>query len=61
MTAVSHDRGLALIAAHCSSLDPASASARDRLDEMLGPELARKLVFALSGAAGLRARAVFAA
>ena len=44
----SHDRGLELLAAHCASLDPASETARERLDEALGPELARKLVFALS-------------
>jgi len=49
MDASPHDRGLALLAAHCSSLDPAAASARERLDEALGPELARKLVFALAG------------
>jgi hypothetical protein len=48
MDASPHNRGLDLIAAHCTSLDPASEPARKRLDDALGPELARKLVFALS-------------
>jgi len=48
MDALTRDRGLELIAAHCTSLDPAWAPARQRLDDALGPELARKLVFALS-------------
>ena len=48
MDASSRDRGLDLIAAHCTSLDPGWAPARKRLDDALGPELARKLVFALS-------------
>jgi hypothetical protein len=69
MNAVPHERGLALLAAHCTSLDPDAPTARDRLEEALGPDLARKLVFALSGGAyerervarELRARAVFAA
>lgn len=66
MDAVGKQRGDALLLAHCASLDPAAASARDRLDEALGPELARKLVSALSAAApvrerGLDARTVFAA
>lgn len=43
--------GLELLAAHCASLDPDTATARERLDEALGPELARKLVFALSAGA----------
>jgi hypothetical protein len=39
----------ALIAAHCRSLDPDTPSARERLDDALGAELATKLVFALAG------------
>jgi hypothetical protein len=70
MNAVSHDRGLALLAAHCVSLDPLAESARERLDQALGPELAHMLVFALSAGGapdrdrsrrGLGARPVFAA
>ena len=41
-------RGLALLAIHCSSLDPDAPSARDRLEKTLGVELARKLLLALS-------------
>jgi hypothetical protein len=63
------ERGTGLLVAHCASLDPDSPTARDRLDEALGPELARKLVSALAAGAtesgraagALRARAVFAA
>ena len=40
--------GLDLLAAHCANLDPDTPNARARLDDALGPELARKLVFALS-------------
>ena len=63
---VVRDRGLALAAAHCRSLDPSTATARERLDATLGVELARLLVFALSsetpaGEDALRAGAVFAA
>jgi hypothetical protein len=67
MNAVPSQRGTALLLAHCASLDPASVSARERLDEALGADLARKLVWALCSGApsrderGLRARAVFAA
>jgi hypothetical protein len=43
-------RGLALLALHCASLDPDTPTARERLDAVIGSELARKLVFALSGA-----------
>jgi hypothetical protein len=57
MNAVPHQRGLALVAAHCSALDPGARSARERLDEALGEEFARKLVFALSGGASDRQRA----
>jgi hypothetical protein len=69
MDAGSTDRGLALLVAHCASLDPAAPTARERLEEMLGAELARKLVFALGGrerdedrpVRWLGARAIFAA
>jgi hypothetical protein len=62
------NRGDALLLAHIASLDPAGASARERLEDSLGSELTRKLVWALcSGAparvedSGLDAWAVFAA
>jgi hypothetical protein len=42
------DRGARLLAAHLESLDPRAVSARERLDEQLGNELAHKLVFALA-------------
>jgi hypothetical protein len=69
MNAVPHERGSALLLAHCASLDPDSPTARERLDEALGPDLAKKLVFALSSGtrsrarsrSGLGARALFAA
>jgi hypothetical protein len=69
MNAVPHERGLAFLLAHCASLDPDSPTARERLDEALGPDLAQKLVFALSSGtksrarsrSGLGARALFAA
>jgi hypothetical protein len=48
-------RGAALLAAHCRSLDPTAATARERLDEAVGPELARVLVFALASAGHARA------
>jgi hypothetical protein len=41
-------RGVRLLARHLESLDTEAVSARERLEEELGPELARKLVFALS-------------
>ena len=41
-------RGARLLAVHLESLDPRAVPARDRLDEQLGNELARKLVFALA-------------
>ncbi|HEY2374297.1 MAG TPA: hypothetical protein VGH82_17385 [Gaiellaceae bacterium] len=55
--------------AHCTSLDPTAPTARERLEEKLGQELARKLVFALAArehdedrsTQPLRARAIFAA
>ncbi len=49
MNALTHDRGLALLAAHCLDRDPATQTARERLDAAIGPEFAHKLVFALSG------------
>jgi hypothetical protein len=61
MNAVQHERGLAVLAAHCASFDPEASTAREQLDEALGPELAHKLVFALSSHAGLRAGPAFAA
>ena len=77
MNAAPSDRGNALLLAHCASLDPVSATARERLDDAVGAELARKLVRALCSGApgsgalgsgapvrddpGLGARAVFAA
>ena len=69
MNAASNERGLALLVAHCVSLDPSAPTARERLEEKLGPDLARKLVFALAGREHdedrsprpLRARAIFAA
>ena len=60
-------RGTALLLAHLASLDPAAPPARQRLEEALGPELARKLVSALCSGAPRRndtdldARTVFAA
>jgi len=49
-------RGIPLLLAHCASLDPDVGRARERLDEALGSDLARKLVFALTlgAAAGPR-------
>jgi hypothetical protein len=69
MNAVPHERGFALLVAHCAGLDPDSPTARERLDEALGLDLAQKLVFALSSGTksrarsrgGLSARALFAA
>jgi hypothetical protein len=66
MDAVGKQRGDALLLAHCASLDPASASAQERLEEALGEDLVRRLVSALcaggsSRERGLDARAVFAA
>ncbi len=56
MNAVPHKRGLALLAAHCASLDPDSPTARERLADALGPALAEKLVFALSSGTQSRER-----
>ena len=41
-------RGTRLLVAHLESLDPRAVQARERLQESLGHELARKLVFALA-------------
>lgn len=41
-------RGLWLLAAHLRSLDPAAPSARERLEQAVGPQLAHKLLFALA-------------
>jgi hypothetical protein len=41
-------RGARLLEAHLESFEPEAIRARERLDEELGSELARKLVFALS-------------
>jgi hypothetical protein len=41
-------RGVRLLTAHLESLDPEAVPARERLEEQLGHELARKLVFALA-------------
>jgi hypothetical protein len=56
MNAVPHQRGLDLLAAHCAALHLETMTARERLDDLLGPELARKLVFALSGGSEHRER-----
>jgi hypothetical protein len=61
MNAVPHDRGLALLAVHCATFDPDTLTAREQLDKALGPELAQKLLFALSSGGGLRAGPAFAA
>jgi len=42
------ERGIRLLAAHIDSLDPETASARERLELQLGSELTRKLLFALA-------------
>ena len=41
-------RGARLLLAHLESLDPETRHARKRLQEQLGSDLARKLVFALA-------------
>jgi hypothetical protein len=69
MSVERNERGIELLVAHCASLDPDAPTARDRLEEALGPELARRLVAALAAGSteserasgALRARAVFAA
>ena len=67
MNVVRRGRGDALLLAHCASLDPEAENAKARLEDALGPELAQKLVHALTAGAparpeaGLRPRTVFAA
>jgi hypothetical protein len=66
MNVVRSGRGTALLLAHCASFDPDAETAKQRLEDALGPELARKLVHALTAGAparpaGLRSRPVFAA
>ena len=41
-------RGARLLVAHLESLDPQAVQARERLEERLGNEFARKLDFALA-------------
>jgi hypothetical protein len=41
-------RGVRLLQQHLESLDPEAIRAQSRLEDELGPELARKLVFALT-------------
>jgi hypothetical protein len=41
-------RGPRLLVAHLRSLDPATPTARERLEEALGAPLAHKLLFALA-------------
>jgi hypothetical protein len=63
MNAAPHPReeeALALLMAHCSRLDPDHPTARERLEETLGAELANRLVFALCAGTS-RPRACFAA
>jgi len=58
---VAEERGLALLSAHCRSLDPLSPTARERLEQEIGVELARMLVRALAGPGpGSESRARFA-
>ena len=67
MNAARRGRGNALLLAHCASFDPEQETAKQRLEDALGPDLARQLVRALSAGAptradaGLRPRAIFAA
>ena len=51
-------QGLPLLLAHCASLAPDGLTARQRLDVVLGPELARKLVYALCSGAPTARRVV---
>jgi hypothetical protein len=60
-------RGTGLLLAHCASFDPEAETAKERLETVLGADLARQLVRALTAGAptraqaGLDPRAVFAA
>jgi hypothetical protein len=42
-------RGLELLVAHVRSLDPETPTAKDRLEQVIGRDLAHRLVFALCG------------
>jgi hypothetical protein len=49
-------RGMRLLSAHLESLNTEAISARERLENEIGTELTRKLLFALApGCAGRRA------
>lgn len=48
------ERGARLLLAHLESLDPQATTARERLQEQLGRELTRKLVFALASRRPIR-------
>jgi len=50
-------RGDALLLAHCASFDPEAETAKVRLEDALGPDLARRLVRALTAGAPVRSRA----
>ena len=56
MNVVRRGRGDALLLAHCASLDPEAENAKARLEDALGPELAQKLVHALTAGAPARRR-----
>ncbi len=47
-------RGSRLLAAHLDRFDLTAPTARERLEEQLGTELARKLVFALAARGAAR-------
>jgi len=49
-------QGVELLAAHCNSLDPRAPTARERLDDLIGSDLARVLVFALVATGETRLR-----
>jgi hypothetical protein len=49
-----NERGPRLLVAHLRSLDPDRATARERLEAALGPQLAHRLVFALASRQGSR-------
>ena len=47
-------RGAGLLLAHCTALVAECGTARRRLEEQVGNDLARLLVYALAGGSGLR-------
>ncbi len=47
-------RGQRLLVAHLRSLDPHTPTAKERLSEILGPQLAHQLLFALAPRQGAR-------